>query len=181
MSAPRRRTALVTEEEFLELPESHEHIELLDGEIVLSPAPTSVHQILVGQLHVELELWARQHRPAFVGLSPFDVRIAPGRVVQPDVFVLLDGLPSRRGVFHGVPDLTVEVLSDDRRYDRLAKRLVYGEAGVKEYWIVDRRRSLIEVVRGFETVAEVEDRLTSELLPGFTLDVQAMFDEGHSD
>ncbi|MDP2314423.1 MAG: Uma2 family endonuclease [Pseudomonadota bacterium] len=176
MSAPRRHP-LVTEEEFFELPESHDHIELLDGEVILAPAPTSAHQILVHYLSIELGLWARQHRPAFVGLSPFDVRIAPGRVVQPDLFVLLDGLPSQQGVFHGVPGLTIEVLSDDRRYDRLAKRLVYAEAGVKEYWIVDRRRRLIEVVRGLETVAEIEDRLASELLPGFTLDVKALFED----
>ena len=174
MSAP-RRNPLVTEAEFFELPESHDHIEFLDGEVILSPAPTSVHQILVHRLSFELELWARQNRPAFVGLSPFDVRIAPGRVVQPDLFLLLGGLPSRKGVFHGVPDLTIEVLSDDRRYDRLTKRLVYAEAGVKEYWIVDYRRGLVEVVHALETVAEVEDRLTSDLLPGFSLDVQALF------
>ncbi len=170
-----RRPPLVTEAEFFEFPESHDHIEFLDGEVILAPAPTSAHQILVGRLHVDLELWARQHRPAFVGLSPFDVRIAPERVVQPDLFVLLGGLPSREGVFRGVPDLTIEVLSDKRGYDRLTKRLVYAEAGVREYWIVDTYRSLVEVIHGLKTVAEVEVTLTSELLPGFELDVKALF------
>lgn len=180
MSAPRRSILLVrdgpvTEDEFFEIPESHDHIELLDGEVILSPAPTSLHQILVHHLSFELELWARAHTPAFVGLSPFDVHIAPNRVVQPDLFVLLGGLPSQEGVFQGVPDLTIEVLSKKRGYDRLTKRLVYAEAGVKEYWIVDPRRKLVEVVHGIQTVAEVEHRLASELLPGFTLDVEALF------
>jgi Uma2 family endonuclease len=129
----------------------------------------------VGRAYLELELWARQHRPAFVGLSPFDVRIAPGRVVQPDVFVLLGGPPPAEGVFHGVPELVVEVLSDKKSYDRFTKRVVYADAGVREYWIVDHWREIVEVFHGNDLVAEVDDTLTSELLPGFALDVAALF------
>jgi len=39
-------TPLVTEDEFLVLPESVEKIELLDGELILSPSPTAKHQLI---------------------------------------------------------------------------------------------------------------------------------------
>lgn len=172
MPAP---TPLISEEEFLALPETHERLELIDGEVYPSPSPVAAHQALVLDLGSELRLWARRSPPASVGLAPLDVRLAPGRIVQPDLFVLLGGAPPREGIVHGVPELVVEVLSERRGYDRLTKRLIYAEAGVREYWMVDRWRGVIEVAHGLTTVAEVEETLESALLPGFTLDVKALF------
>lgn len=166
----------VTEEEFLALPESSERIELIDGEIILSPSPSLNHQIAVGRLFRALSAWADHRPPAAVCISPLDVRIAPDRVLQPDVFLLLGGLPEDTSkVLSCVPDLVVEVMSQRRTYDRMTKRLVYAEAGVTEYWIVDPYGRDVEVVRGLETVSREREILRSPLLPGLEIEVPALF------
>jgi Uma2 family endonuclease len=166
----------VTEEEFFAMPESHDRLELIDGELILSPSPLLDHQIVVGRLHFALMEWAHGHPPAGVGLSPLDVRIAPERVLLPDLFVLLTGFPAdRTEVLSVVPELVVEVLSGTRTYDRVTKRLIYAEAGVQEYWIVDRDRREVEVVRGLETVAREGQTLRSPILPDSILEVPKLF------
>jgi Uma2 family endonuclease len=175
MSHPLAYARPVSEEEFLSLPESMERIELVDGEVIMSPSPTPDHQVILGELHIRLRAWADRNPPAFVGLSPFDVRIAPGRIVQPDLFVLRRGLPSWAQPLQAVPELVVEVLSSRVNYDRLAKRLLYAEAGVLEYWIVDPATREVEVVQGLATVARAKDRVVSVVLLGLEVDLAGVF------
>lgn len=48
--------------------------------------------------------------------------------------------------FHGPPDLVVEVLSPATiRTDRIQKTQLYGQCGVREYWIVDAGSKSVEV------------------------------------
>lgn len=165
----------VTEEEFLALPESHDHVELIDGEVILSPSPLPVHQLLVLELAHRVKLWTEDHPPSFVGLSPLDVRIQPGRILQPDLFVLCPGLERLDALIEAVPDLVVEVLSSQPTYDRLTKRLAYAEAGVPEYWIVDPVERTIELVTGLETRDRATSSLQSATLEDLSIDVGALF------
>jgi Uma2 family endonuclease len=72
------------------------------------------------------------------------------------------------------PAIAIEFVgrrSRDRRRDYLDKRNEYAEAGVREYWIIDRFRRTMTVCRGAHeelTVRESETYTTS-LLPGFEL------------
>jgi Uma2 family endonuclease len=174
-AAPR---PLVSEAEFLRLPESTAKIELLDGEVVMSPSPTYWHQELVGRLLVALRSWANtQRRTVTIGHAPLDVRFAPGRILQPDIFVLFGSIPRRqRGPLMQIPELCIEVLSDDRVHDRVTKRLVYAGAGVKEYWIVEPA-GLVErwTGEGFEHAQRSSTKLSTPLLPGFELDLRRLF------
>jgi Uma2 family endonuclease len=54
------RPAMVSEQEFLSLPETMERIELLDGEVIVSPSPTPWHQELLRRLVVALSAWAAE-------------------------------------------------------------------------------------------------------------------------
>lgn len=129
--------SLVSEEEYLRLPESVDRIELVDGEVIVSPSPSYWHQEMLGQMVMALRAWAaRQLGPVVIGQSPLDVRFGPGRILQPDAFVILDHAIARddEGPIDRVPDLCVEVLSTDRAYDRVTKRFLYAAAGVREYW-----------------------------------------------
>jgi Uma2 family endonuclease len=165
----------VTENEFFSLPESNQLVELLDGEVYMPPAPSPLHQQVVGRLYREVSAWADAHPPAFVGLAPLDVRLAPNRVVQPDVFVLLGGLLAPEGPIEQVPELVVEVLSQNRSHDRITKRLVYAQAGVVEYWIVDPMERSIEICSGLNTVEVASTRAESRVLPDLALDLAALF------
>lgn len=86
--------------------------------------------------------------------------------------------------FTGAVDLVVEILSPgaaNRRRDLIAKLGLYGKYGVTEYWIVDNENSSVSIFRleGI-TLKEIatltgEDELTSTILPGFQLPINAIF------
>lgn len=174
-AAPR---PVVSEAEFLRLPESTAKVELLDGEVVVSPSPTYWHQEIVGRLIVALRTWAAtQSQFVTVGHAPLDVRFAPGRILQPDVFVLFGRVPRRqRGPLERIPDLCIEVLSDDRVHDRVTKRLIYAAAGVREYWVVEPA-GLVERWTGkrFERSERLTTKIVTPLLPGLRLDLRQLF------
>ena len=166
----------VTEDEFLTLPESHEHVELIDGEVILAPSPSAVHQKILRELTFRLESWCRQNKPAELGLSPLDLRIGPSRIVQPDLFIVSGGFPSDVTPVNVQPALVIEVLSFNRAYDRITKRHLYAEAGIAEYWIVDPIGRNIERVRGVATIERVADgALATAELPGLEIDVVSLF------
>ena len=169
---------LVTEAEYLALPESAESVELIDGELAVSPSPSFWHQETLRRLVTQLSNWADNlDRSVTVGMAPLDVRFAPNRILQPDLFVLLGTLAKdHEGPLDAVPELCVEVLSTNRLHDRVTKRLIYAAAGVKELWTVERAQ-FIECWTGdaLENVRAESERLTSPVLDGFELDVQAVF------
>lgn len=167
----------VSEAEFLSLPESVERIELIDGEVIVSPSPLFWHQELLRRLVFALSRWAEGRSEVTIAQAPLDVRFAPGRILQPDAMVFLASIDrDAAGPITRVPEICVEVLSVNRAYDRVTKRFVYGSAGVVEYWIVDPA-GFVEVWSGPALAHEtgVTDRLTSPLLPDFGLDVPKLF------
>jgi Uma2 family endonuclease len=175
LSAQRK---LVSEAEFLELPESLEKVELIDGEVIVSPSPTYWHQEVLSRLVFALRTWAgTRPSPITVGQAPLDVRFGPGRILQPDAMVLLARVdPAHDGPLTRVPELCVEALSSNRVHDRVIKRLLYAAAGVQEYWVVEPA-GLIErwTGPGLARADELRDQLTSPLLPGFELDLPRLF------
>jgi Uma2 family endonuclease len=114
-----------------------------------------------------------------VRFAPLDVRFGAGRILQPDLLVFLDPLP--RGVktpIERIPDLCVEVVSRRHAYDRITKRRMYAEAGVREMWTIIGSQRLVErwTGDGLATLEECRERLTTPLLPGFELDVRGLFE-----
>lgn len=134
--------------EYFALPESVLRIELFEGEVLMAPAPTPMHQDIVGAVFAALRQAARATGGrAF--LSPLDVELDEGHVYQPDVLYLAPGQETLVGAhILGAPALIVEVLSPGtRRHDLEAKRPVYARAGVREMWTIDPDRRAIAVHR----------------------------------
>lgn len=131
-------------EDYKALPESMaRQYELLDGEILMVPAPTTRHQLIAGNIHAMLHVHARRSGLGVVLSPPIDVVFGEGdarEIVQPDV--LFVSRP-RYGIIveaevRGAPDLVVEVLSPSTATrDLTYKKHLYGRYGVREYWIVD--------------------------------------------
>jgi len=139
-------------------PESTPRYELVDGELLVTPAPSRLHQRVVFELARILSDFVTTHAVGEVAISPSDVRLSPGLVVQPDLFVV----PSESGrrPRADVPTtrliLAVEVLSPgSARFDRVVKRHAFQAAGVPEYWIVDVDARTIERWRPGDARPEV--------------------------
>ena len=167
----------VSEAEFLSLPESLERVELIDGEVIVSPSPLFWHQEVLRRLVLALGRWAEGRSEVTIGQAPLDVRFGPNRVLQPDAMVFLARIEREQaGPIDRVPEICIEVLSSNRAYDRVTKRFVYGAAGVQEYWMVDPG-GFVERWTGAGLSREelIPDRLTSGLLPGFELAVDKLF------
>ena len=172
---------LWTEAEFLALPESKNRTELLDGECISEPSADFDHEERAARLWLALRGWAAQRDPRpDVCKAALDVRFAPGRILQPDVFVYLQPLPRPvRMPIETIPDLCIEVVSRDRVYDRVTKRQIYAAAGVREYWTVVAELGFVErwTGPGLDAREELRDTLETPLLPAFKLDLAELMKE----
>jgi len=158
--------------------------ELVDGELLVTPAPTGVHQVAVQLLWAALYRYVGAQKIGLASIAPRDVDLEPGRSVQPDVFVVP---PEEVDRFRGSDPverlvLAAEVLSPtSARADRVKKRALYQRNRVSEYWIVDLDARVFERWRPNDDRPEVLTALI-EWMPQtatspFTLDLPAFFAE----
>jgi Uma2 family endonuclease len=127
--------AALTEDDLASMPDDGHRYELLDGTLLVTPAPNEGHQTCVISLVVLLR-GARQPSQKVL-VAPFEVRLSRVTVLEPDLLVAdkANMTPTR---LEGAPLLAVEVLSPStRRIDLGTKRLAYEAAGVPAYWLVD--------------------------------------------
>lgn len=173
---PELAGALMTPDEFDAVEDVEEGYvyELVHGVLVVSPPPLP-HE---SDPNDELGHWLRtywQHRPDVIDstVPQHHIRTATSRrIADRAIWVGLGHIPDRR---YDIPTIAVEFVSRrDRQRDYVDKRQEYIAAGVAEYWIVDRFRRTLTVVRPSRTgpqdqvVAEAETYKTP-LLPGFEL------------
>lgn len=138
-----------TVEDLERFPDDGNRYELLDGMLLVTPAPNASHQIVAGRLQSRLAAAVQWPGIAHV-VGPGAVVRAPGTQLEPDVLVY----PARFAPTVDWPKvsehwLAVEVLSRSSRiYDREFKRDAYFALGVREVWLVDRRTRSVEVCTG---------------------------------
>ena len=156
--------------------------ELIAGEpFCMSPAPTSRHQAIVGDLFAFLHAHFRD-RPCRPFVAPIDVKLSPEDVVQPDIAVVCDRSTVRTTHIEGSPALVVEVLSpSSHRHDRVRKLRLYAHFGVQEYWLVQPYPAVVEVLelagsdyRIAGAYTDVET-LHSPTFPELVLDLSEVF------
>jgi Uma2 family endonuclease len=177
-----------TYEDYKSLPEAMDRrYELMDGELCMVPAPTTIHQDISQNIEFLLVQHVRATRCGRVLHTPVDVVLGEGArrdVVQPDVVFVA----SARGAIvtpveiAGAPDLVVEIISpasEDR--DRGYKRTLYERSGVREYWIVNPADASIDVyhlsLTGFEAPVRYRlgDHLVSAVVSNFRLPIIEAF------
>jgi Uma2 family endonuclease len=116
------------------MPDDGRRYEILDGVLLVTPAPRYEHQVAVTKLLVVL--YAARSPDVDVLVAPFDVLITAS-VLQPDLLVARRADFTRRDL-PVAPLLAVEVLSPStRRIDVGRKRERYQRAGTAAYWVVD--------------------------------------------
>ena len=141
-------------------PNDGNRYELLDGVLLVTPAPSYAHQIIVSRLQFRLTQAVGVPGDGQV-VGPGAVTVLPGTQLEPDILVH----PARFPVDARWEDidehwLAVEVVSRSSRvYDREIKRDAYIALGVQEVWLVDRWAKVVEVSRTRGAGKIVEDVL----------------------
>jgi Uma2 family endonuclease len=176
----------VTWAEYQLLPEDGKRYEVLEGELMMSPAPGFRHQRTSGNLYFALDSWRRAHAPGGQVLAaPFDVILSEDTILQPDLIYVR---PERIGLIvdeklRGAPDLAIEIFhSQGAGRDRISKLQVYARFKVPEYWLVDLDARAVTMLvltpEGYEILASGfgDTMLTSRVLPGLALTPREVFE-----
>lgn len=125
----------LTRDDLDTLPDDGHRYELLDGTLLVSPAPSRRHQDAVLNLARLLQDACPRELRCYV--APFEVVLPGGAVFQPDVLIARRADLTERDL-PAAPVLAVEVLSPcTRSIDMVLERARYAQAGVAHYWIVD--------------------------------------------
>lgn len=139
-----------TIEDYWNLPDDT-RMELIDGVFYYLPAPSTVHQAVVGEVYFRFMNHIRTEKGDCLPiLSPFAVQLDcdDQTMVEPDLIIVCNQDKLLRTHMMGAPDLALEVLSPGtRRKDLTIKLKKYEKAGVREYWIVDPEEERVLVYR----------------------------------
>jgi Uma2 family endonuclease len=141
----------------------------------MSPSPSFFHQQIVVRLYKMLDAWVEKHRLGQTAVAPLDMVLSATRATQPDViFVSNERSHILTDRIRGAADLVAEVISpESRRRDRIDKRDLYEQHGVREYWLIDPEAKTVEVLHlesgEYELVGRWHpgERAHSRLLKGF--------------
>jgi Uma2 family endonuclease len=135
-----------TEEEFLSLGETSDRVELFDGSLYVTPAPTPRHQRLSHKLGGLMELASTA-----AGLTVYpavNVRLKPDRVPIPDL-VLVEPIDAAESVIDARHvRLVAEIVSpSNAAMDRVLKMHYYAEAGIPYYLLVEQEPLRLQLFR----------------------------------
>lgn len=169
----------MTADEYLDLGETEERYELIDGVVILSPSPTTRHQRVGFLIALQIERQVQSLGGLRV-IPDVDVRVSERTVYRPDIVVYRQNrLRTLPGRLTTPPDLVVEVLSPaSKTRDLKTKREGYDRFGVGEYWVVDpkdvRMRCWTRRGKSLVEIAVQSSNLTSTILPGLTIDLEVI-------
>jgi Uma2 family endonuclease len=129
-----------TVDDLADMPDDGQRYEVIDGELFVTPSPALRHQDAIMQLFMLVSPYVVSQAIGHAVVAPADVTFSPRRRVQPDLFVvpLINGRRPKQLTDIRELLLAGEVLSpSSARADRVAKRAMYRDEGVAEYWVVD--------------------------------------------
>jgi Uma2 family endonuclease len=176
---PRRK---LDYDDILATPNDGKRYELVDGDLLVNPAPNPLHQRISHQLLKQLDAYFEQRKLGEVFYSPIDVILTPHDVFEPDLVVVAEvGHITQRGI-ERPPLLAVEIFSPStRRVDRGLKFRRYAELGIPHYWLVDPDRqhlAYFKLVSGeYRLVIEAEGdaKLDHPDWNGLVIDLAALW------
>ena len=173
-----------TYEDYARLPEGAPY-QLIGGQLIMVPAPIPYHQEVSKRLeyllyeHVELK-----QKLGKVYDAPIDIYFEDEETYQPDIiFISNERLQIiKEDKIEGAPDMVIEILSPSTAYyDLVPKKEVYARHGVREYWIVDPMKKMIEIYEnrdGEFVIIRKEGkggRINSVIIDGFEVELDVIF------
>ncbi|AHF91663.1 hypothetical protein OPIT5_17015 [Opitutaceae bacterium TAV5] len=181
---PATQAPPLTRHDYALIPVGSPNYQLIEGDFVMAPSPSSFHQDIAGNLYLLLRNYLHSNPDGKAFMAPIDVYLSDLNVYQPDVLFIRKenrSIIKKHGI-EGAPDLVIEVLSKtSAKYDLGPKRAIYTRTGVEELWIVDPDRRILALYRlatDSETPAatyKAADTFSSTLLPGLTISLKEVF------
>ena len=160
--------------------------ELIEGELYVSRAPGIPHQRVLLNLEIGLSDYLKR--------NPVGILVPGAGAIFSDYDAVIPDLAFVRherwdevvtgDKFTGALDIVIEILSpgtQNRKRDLSAKRKLYANYAIAEYWIVDSENQSVLVFRlheqSLDEVATLtgDEKLSSPMLPGFQLKVKDIF------
>jgi Uma2 family endonuclease len=175
-----------TDEAFMALPGDGNRYELVNGELTIVGNSGMEHGYLASLLIIVLGGFVRSHKLGVICDSSTAFTMQTGNKRSPDVsFVAkhrLQGLKRLpKGFFAGAPDLAVEVISPDNRFEEIHQKIVeYFESGTQLVWVIhpDEASILVYHSPSSDQLLGIADRLSGEtIVPGFELAIAELFGE----
>ncbi len=171
-----------TRHDYAALPEGAPY-QLIEGQLVMSPAPTSHHQRILLKLAIKLTAFVEDGPLGEVFVAPIDVYLSEENALQPDlIYISEDRKHIIEQNIEGTPDLVMEILSPATASNDLnQKKDIYEKAGVREYWIVHPEQKSIAIhlleANRFKLHGRFADRdiATSVVLKGFSIPLNKLF------
>ncbi len=159
--------------------------QLIEGELIMTPASSPLHQIISGNLFEKVRKFSRDKDAGIVLYSPVDIYLGEENALQPDIVFISkqrQEIIKEDGIY-GAPDVVIEILSPTTAYYDIKKKCkIYERYGVKEYWMVDPEMKGVEIFiltpKGeFELSSKCYETgvAKSRLLAGLEIDIKDIF------
>lgn len=174
-------TTTITAQQFRALPQTNEPTELINGQVIVSPSPRRLHQLILSRLHLMLGAILTEGE---LLVAPMDIYLDDHNAVQPDILWLGPSTTCQLidDYWHGTPDLVIEIASPSTHLrDRRDKFKLYERFGVREYWIVEPDAAFVEVWQWQEgryhpvALVGADDTLHTPLLGQHSLSMADLF------
>lgn len=161
--------------------------EIIDGELIVTRAPSWSHQQVTGRVFNALDTWSQNTGLGEAAINPGIIFTDEDNVIPDVVWASrerLDLLMDEAEHLTGAPELVVEVLSPGEKNEQRDKQMklkLYSQQGVQEYWIVDKNLRQIQIYRRDRAALtlvmtlQAAETLTSPLLPDFTYPLNRIF------
>lgn len=171
-----------TVEDLLRMPKDGRLYELVDGEILVSPAGMR-HSEVAAKVLAIIATYLENHPIGKVYAENVGIALPNGNIRSPDVtFVRNEKLPggkSPEGFGELVPNLAIEVLSPSDRPKEVGRKIgEFLECGVPLVWLIDPKKETVTVYRSLSDTQRFSssDTITAEpVLPGFSCIVSRFF------
>ena len=178
---PEKKT--YTYKDYAQLPEGAPY-ELINGQLVEEPSPSSLHQDIAFTLSGMLYDFLKSKKCGKAFAAPLDVYFEEKETFQPDLIFISNkrlNIVKEQNI-EGAPDIIFEILSPATAYyDLRHKKDIYAKHGVKEYWIIDPMEKSIEVYEQKDSEFELHSKqinsgkVNSQVLSTFTFTLEEIF------
>ena len=164
---------LLTYDDYLALPETMQRYEVIDGKLIMEPAPLFGHQWHSRKIFQPMANYVDKNLLGIVVYAPVDIMIsrAPLRTRQPDVLYISFERIAQVGLddmeelpfLDIAPDLVVEIVSPSESQQNVSDKLAdYQRMGVDECWLVRSREGTIEVVQFISDSSRIVERFSND-------------------